>query len=190
MGQGRVRWVVVGEVSQPLTSADLNTWKHVAMTFNGTTLRLYVGGVLIGSAPGAHTTTNNPLLFGRWTPAAEYWNGLIDEVRIYGRALSQAEIQTDMGGAGTAPNVPPTVSLTTPVGGATFTAPATIAIAATATDSDGTVAKVDFYAGHNSGRHGHDEPLCRHMDRGGCRQLCHQGGGDRQHGSVNDVGDE
>ena len=134
-------------VSQPLTSADLNTWKHVAMTFDGTTLRLYVGGVLIGSAPGAHTTTNAPLLFGRWTPASEYWNGLIDEVRIYGRVLSQGEIQTDMGGAGTAPNVPPTVSLTTPVGGATFTAPATIAIAATATDSDGTVAKVDFYAG-------------------------------------------
>ena len=134
-------------VSQPLTSADLNTWKHVAMTFDGTTLRFYVGGVLIRSAPGAHTTTNVPLLFGRWTPAAEYWNGLIDEVRIYGRGLSQAEIQADMGGAGTAPNVPPTVSLTTPVGGATFTAPSTIAIAATATDSDGTVAKVDFYAG-------------------------------------------
>ena len=111
------------EVSQPLTSADLNTWKHVAMTFDGTTLRLYVGGVLIGSAPGAHTTRNAPLLFGRWTPAAEYWNGLIDEVRIYGRVLSQGEIQMDMGGSGTAPNVPPTVSLTTPVGGATFTAP-------------------------------------------------------------------
>jgi len=134
-------------VSQPLTSADLNTWKHVAMTFDGTTLRFYSGGVLFGSAPGAHTTTNNPLLFGRWTPAGEYWNGLIDEVRIYGRVLSQGEIQTDMGGSGTAPNVPPTVSLTTPVSGATFTAPTTIAMAATATDSNGTVAKVDFYAG-------------------------------------------
>ena len=88
-----------------------------------------------------------PLLFGRWTPAAEYWNGLIDEVRIYGRVLSQAEIQTDMGGPGTAPNVPPTVSLTTPAGGATFTAPATMVMAAMAADSDGTVAKVDFYAG-------------------------------------------
>ena len=87
------------------------------------------------------------MLFGRWTPASEYWNGLIDEVRIYGRALFQAEIQTAMGGPGTAANVPPTVSLTSPVGGATFTGPGTIAIAATATDSDGTVAKVEFYAG-------------------------------------------
>jgi regulation of enolase protein 1 (concanavalin A-like superfamily) len=45
------------------------------------------------------------------------------------------------------PNVPPTVAMTTPVSGATFTAPATIALAATAGDSDGTVARVDFYAG-------------------------------------------
>jgi hypothetical protein len=40
----------------------------------------------------------------------------------------------------------PTVSLTTPVNGATFTAPATVAVAASASDSDGTVVRVDFYA--------------------------------------------
>jgi hypothetical protein len=45
------------------------------------------------------------------------------------------------------PNQPPAVSLTTPVNGATFTAPATVAVAASASDSDGTVAQVDFYAG-------------------------------------------
>ncbi len=44
-------------------------------------------------------------------------------------------------------NAPPTVTLTSPTGGAQFTAPATIALAATATDSDGSVAKVEFFAG-------------------------------------------
>jgi hypothetical protein len=44
-------------------------------------------------------------------------------------------------------NQPPTVALTSPAAGATFTAPATIALAASAGDSDGTIAKVDFYAG-------------------------------------------
>ena len=44
-------------------------------------------------------------------------------------------------------NQPPTASLTSPMAGATFTAPATINLAATASDSDGTVAKVDFFAG-------------------------------------------
>jgi hypothetical protein len=44
-------------------------------------------------------------------------------------------------------NVLPTVALTAPVANARFTAPASIAIAANASDSDGTIAKVEFYAG-------------------------------------------
>src|SRR5204862_484060 len=46
-----------------------------------------------------------------------------------------------------AANQAPTVSLTAPANGATFTAPATITVSATAADADGTVAKVDFFAG-------------------------------------------
>ena len=45
------------------------------------------------------------------------------------------------------PNQAPTVSLTSPANGATFTAPATITVTATASDPDGTVATVEFYAG-------------------------------------------
>ncbi len=44
-------------------------------------------------------------------------------------------------------NVPPTVALTGPVNGATFTAPANIALTATAADSDGTVTQVEFLNG-------------------------------------------
>jgi hypothetical protein len=131
------------ELWSPLTSADLNTWKHVAMSYDGTVLRLYIGGILIGSAPGAHTTNNHPLLLGRWTPASEYWNGLIDEVRLYNRVLSQGEIQSAMGTP--IPNAAPTVSLTTDR--VSYTLPAPVVMTATAADSDGTVAKVDFYAG-------------------------------------------
>ena len=47
----------------------------------------------------------------------------------------------------TGTNQPPTVSLTSPSTGATFTAPATITVAATASDTDGTVTRVDFYQG-------------------------------------------
>ena len=53
--------------------------------------------------------------------------------------------------AGTAPNnTPPTVGITSPVAGATFTAPASIAVTASATDSDGTIARVEFFAGNTS----------------------------------------
>jgi len=44
-------------------------------------------------------------------------------------------------------NVPPTVSLTSPTGGATFAAPATITLTATASDPEGRLAKVAFYNG-------------------------------------------
>ena len=44
-------------------------------------------------------------------------------------------------------NLSPSVSITSPAAGATFTAPATVAIAANASDSDGTIARVDFYSG-------------------------------------------
>ncbi len=46
-----------------------------------------------------------------------------------------------------APNQPPTVALTAPANGSSFTAPAGFTLAATAADSDGTVAKVEFYQG-------------------------------------------
>src|SRR5256885_4270141 len=44
-------------------------------------------------------------------------------------------------------DAPPSVSLTSPAAGATFIAPATVTVSATASDSDGTVSKVEFYNG-------------------------------------------
>src|SRR5206468_121391 len=44
-------------------------------------------------------------------------------------------------------NSPPSVSLIAPATGASYQAPATITLTANATDSDGTIARVDFYAG-------------------------------------------
>jgi len=44
-------------------------------------------------------------------------------------------------------NVPPTVSLTAPANGSSYIAPASVAMSATAADSDGTVTKVEFYQG-------------------------------------------
>ncbi len=44
-----------------------------------------------------------------------------------------------------AANTPPSISITSPAGGVTFTAPASVTITANATDSDGTVAQVEFF---------------------------------------------
>ena len=47
----------------------------------------------------------------------------------------------------TSTNAPPSVSLTSPAAGATFTVPTNITMSATASDTDGTVSRVEFYAG-------------------------------------------
>jgi regulation of enolase protein 1 (concanavalin A-like superfamily) len=48
---------------------------------------------------------------------------------------------------GSAPNQPPLVALTAPVGGTSITAGSNLAVAAAASDGDGTISRVDFFAG-------------------------------------------
>jgi chitodextrinase len=79
-------------------SLPLNAWTHVAVTYDGAVLALYVSGTLVasGAASGSITTTTGALRIGGNGVWGEYFQGLIDEVRIYNRALTAGEIQTDM----------------------------------------------------------------------------------------------
>jgi hypothetical protein len=71
-----------------------NQWTHLATTYDGTTQRLFVNGVQVGSRAqtGAIDVTTEPLRIGGNTVTGRYFTGLIDEVRIYNGALSQTEI--------------------------------------------------------------------------------------------------
>ena len=75
-----------------------NTWAHLAATYDGATVRLYVNGVQVASRAktGTIATSTNPLQIGGDSIYGQYFAGRIDEVRIYNRALSVAEIQSDM----------------------------------------------------------------------------------------------
>jgi chitodextrinase len=75
-----------------------NTWTHVAATYDGTQFRMYINGVQVSSTPatGSIQPTTTPLRIGGNTYSSEFFQGLIDEVRIYNRALTLTEIQTDM----------------------------------------------------------------------------------------------
>jgi hypothetical protein len=84
------------------TNLPLNTWSHVAASYDGSALRLYVNGTLVRtlSLPGSLMTTAGPLRIGGNAPSVpfggQFFNGSIDEIRIYNRSLSQADIQADM----------------------------------------------------------------------------------------------
>jgi chitodextrinase/glucose/arabinose dehydrogenase len=80
------------------TALAVNAWSHVALTWDGSIMRLYVNGVEAANhaRTGTLQSTTTPLRIGTNSPYGEFFLGLIDEVRIYNRALSAAEIQTDM----------------------------------------------------------------------------------------------
>ena len=71
-----------------------STWSHVATTYDGTTRSIYFNGVLkISDTPGALNTTAVNFHIGS-TASNEFFNGLIDDVAIYKRALTAAEVTT------------------------------------------------------------------------------------------------
>ena len=83
------------------TTATLpvNTWSHVAETYDGKTAKIYFGGAEVSSKNGAGDMRDNPNV--KWWIGSIYaqdrwFNGLIDEVRIWDRALSEKEIKESM----------------------------------------------------------------------------------------------
>jgi len=76
----------------------VNRWSHLALTYDGSKLRLYLDGTEVSNrmATGTIRMTTDPLWIGGNNPYGEYFPGVIDEVRVYDRALSRAEVRADM----------------------------------------------------------------------------------------------
>jgi concanavalin A-like lectin/glucanase superfamily protein/putative amidase-like protein len=75
----------------------LNAWSYVAVTSDGKDLRLYVNGNLVDTVPAVIAVTNSyPIRIGGHSDWWEFFDGKIDEVRLYDQALSKAQITEDM----------------------------------------------------------------------------------------------
>ena len=102
-------------VANPVYGASAltaNSWTFLAVSYDKTTLRLYVNGTQVATlaATANIATSSNPLQIGGDSLYGQYFAGLIDNVRVYNTALTAAQIQTDM-------NTPiSTASDTTPPG--------------------------------------------------------------------------
>ena len=92
----------------------INRWYLVVGTFDGTVQKLYINGVYVTQASSATLNAFSSLNIGRSaSSASRYFNGLIDDVRIYNRALSAGEIKQlyNMGGDKIAKTVAPVNNL-------------------------------------------------------------------------------
>jgi RHS repeat-associated protein len=75
-----------------------NTWAHLAVSYDGSQIKVYVNGSEVASEPasGPIETSGGDLSIGGTAAFADQWfDGLIDEVRVYNRALTTGEIQND-----------------------------------------------------------------------------------------------
>ena len=81
---------------------QFNTWYHLAMTYDGASLKIYINGQLKNTAAvsGALKVNGRTFSIGSDNAAQKFFNGWIDDVRYYGKALSPIEIQTVFGGSG------------------------------------------------------------------------------------------
>ena len=119
VGTGRALKVLSQEISITTTpGGDLSfgrspiseQWHHVAVTADGETIRAYLDGAPLGRPhPLALVPFTGPLQLGAWPLGAsvDFLGGWLDDVRIYSRALSPAEIARDMAtpiGGGRAPD--------------------------------------------------------------------------------------
>lgn len=130
----------VGTVQAPLPTATL--WHHVVGTYDGATMKLYMDGVEVGSqaASGFISTSTDPLFIGTKHDEVnpdqhpgDYFQGKLDDVRIYNYPLSEQEIY-DLVAMGE--NAPPVIL--------SIEAPAELVLSVTdSIDADATVFDVN-----------------------------------------------
>jgi hypothetical protein len=121
-------WNVGGPSSSSSLTPD--AWNHVAMTFDGSTIRYYINGQAAGSGSGSlydyplNTYDIGGNAIGGTTTKASM-NGLIDEPTLYNRALSASEILSIYNAGASGKTKPFVVIGSTPNAGQTVATPPT-----------------------------------------------------------------
>jgi len=78
------------------SSVLINTWHFLVGTYDGTTLQIFLDGVLVNSGahsnPGNMNQTGANLNLGQWGVDTDPFAGKLDEIRIYDKVLTSSEI--------------------------------------------------------------------------------------------------
>ena len=101
IGNGDVQWrATIDGIDQRICGGRLSmgSWHHVSGVYDGSEFSLYVNGLSVASVlrSGLIAANETPLEIGNLPSSVRYFDGAIDEVRIWSRALTQNEIQNNM----------------------------------------------------------------------------------------------
>jgi hypothetical protein len=78
---------------------EIDVWHHICLTYDGTTARLYADGIEVAAEAKSWDLILNRAHIGQQVnDASEFWDGMVDDVRIYNKALSPDEIMKVMTG--------------------------------------------------------------------------------------------
>jgi len=90
----KIIFLTSSQASNPESTYASQTWMHVVLTFDGNSSKLYINGVLKSNydEPASLSAYFNSLNIGYNSASNRYLQGSIDELYIYNRALSQAEV--------------------------------------------------------------------------------------------------
>lgn len=135
-----------GDVFVTTTAVTTGAWQHLVGTYDGSSLVLYRNGVIVAQAPvtGAISSTPTAVFIGAASAAGSFFDGGIDEVAIYGTALSAAQALAHYQRGN---STRPATTVTFPAFGSTYAnaswnAGCASAICGTAVDTGGGVASV------------------------------------------------
>ncbi|MCT2563247.1 endo-beta-N-acetylglucosaminidase H [Chryseobacterium herbae] len=101
LANNRLQFVVsINNVQQKLASAtalNANTWYHVAATYDGSAMKIYINGVLDATkSQTGNIASNGAFNVGYLYNTSRNFSGKVDEVRVWKRALTQTEISQNM----------------------------------------------------------------------------------------------
>jgi hypothetical protein len=96
-----------GGIYESIGVLTMDQWHHIAVTFDGQEVRLYLDGALdsVYNASGVilGTTSEDLILGGDFPGGDEYFDGTLDDVRLYDGALSAGDIANLYSGGGSGP---------------------------------------------------------------------------------------
>lgn len=84
------------ELTTNSNAVSLDVWHHVAATYDGSTMKIYVDGVMVASMfdPNINFSSDNQnLMIGSWSNIGRHLHGSVDEVRVWNITRTAAQIQ-------------------------------------------------------------------------------------------------